>query len=72
MNNKSSSSDDDEEAPIIVFLIGGPGSGKTTQARALAGEEDDKSVRVSPGVVRTVSHLFTYPTSGGLLKFCEN
>ena len=28
MNSTSSSVDDD--APIIVFLIGGPGSGKTT------------------------------------------
>ena len=45
MNSTSSSVDDD--APIIVFLIGGPGSGKTTQAQALAPSDDDsKSVRV--------------------------
>ena len=45
MNSTSNSMDDD--APIIVFLIGGPGSGKTTQAQALAPSDDDsKSVRV--------------------------
>ena len=38
--------DEDDDAPIIVFLIGGPGSGKTTQAEALAGDDDSKSVRV--------------------------
>ena len=53
MNTTSSAATSlDDEAPIIVFLIGGPGSGKTTQAEALAGDDDSKSVRVSPGVVR--------------------
>ena len=51
MNSTSSSVDDD--APIIVFLIGGPGSGKTTQAEALAGDDDSKSVRVYVKLVFT-------------------
>ena len=51
MNSTSNSMDDD--APIIVFLIGGPGSGKTTQAEALAGDDDSKSVRVYVKLVFT-------------------
>ena len=46
MNTTSAATSLDDEAPIIVFLIGGPGSGKTTQAEALAGDDDSKSVRV--------------------------
>ena len=52
----STSKMDDDDAPIIVFLIGGPGSGKTTQAEALAGDDDSESVRVY--VVSFFLHFF--------------